>query len=794
MHGCHEVTEPSLRRCRVLSVLIAAVLSVGLPQALAAREFPVSSTQLWDCEMIDVAPVDIGQDSTDEILCVSGEFNYTIVQNQNLQVASVSREFKPGDYDWLRPGGLDGEHLWLVCRRDTTLLLDRLWTGLVSPIVACRTNPKNGICSGAAIQVELHDLEGNGDMEVVVQVQAGFELKPRGICVLDWATGASRWSYRTGPVPNRFLVRDVDHDGRREILFGSAAPGNGSEENGMSDGVCGVFCLTADGELRWLDTIGEFPKQVDIAWLNPQDTADCRLVAVEGGAPLPDARPDSILLLDARTGRVLKCATFGGLYQPGKFTVVRRGQKAPRIAVAGQDDTLRLLDDGLRVVRRVALNGSSAQAICARRFTGAAMEEIAVATTSGRLLLFDADLRPLYSEHLGIGGGMVPLRCGNRYRLLTRRPTGGGNFWQLREFNRVPFWSRTVNIVGVMGGGVLLLLVFLVVFLLYRRREAGDIRAVIRGLSGQAGVVEFDRHGAIRQVNPRAAEILELDPGRARALPGEGPFAALAEVVRATRDDPDDAPTRELPVFAGPGRSWLARCTRVRTGMVMTLEDISAVEYMRRATTWIPIAQRIAHDIKTPLSTIRLLTQQMNCQGNDEARTIQEEIDRLGRMADGFMRLSNLEPPRLQPCDLNQLVQRTVDEISLTLQSGIELKLDLARNLPPVALDEPQFIRVVRSLIDNAVAAMDGTGTLTLATRNEPTAKQVVLEIRDTGPGIPEEYRTRLFQPFFTRKPGGTGLGLSIAKKVIEDHGGHIELLSGRARGTSAVIRLPRPP
>ncbi len=233
-------------------------------------------------------------------------------------------------------------------------------------------------------------------------------------------------------------------------------------------------------------------------------------------------------------------------------------------------------------------------------------------------------------------------------------------------------------------------------------------------------------------------------------------------------------------------------------GIFLSLEDLSAAEYARRVSAWGPVAQRLAHGIKTPLSTIRLKAQQMEEEGVAEAATIQQEADRLSRMTDGFMRLASFEPLSLAEEDLNEVIQRVVGEQGIGLVEGLELKLDLASDLPKIRIDEEQVVRALANLVNNALAAMADRGVLTIRTRmlrsGEPSAaggERLVVEVSDTGPGIPEEYRAKLFQPFFTRKPGGTGLGLTIVKKTVEDHGGTIEVESEAGKGTTFRIFLP---
>jgi len=329
-----------------------------------------------------------------------------------------------------------------------------------------------------------------------------------------------------------------------------------------------------------------------------------------------------------------------------------------------------------------------------------------------------------------------------------------------------------------------LLLGFTTAIVALRSRQTRDTRTLIRGLTGQAGVVEINRRGIVRHVNPKGRDLLKL-AGASDSAPFAGALSPLGGTAR------DASEPRELPLSLPSGQTVLARVTPVKSGTLLTLEDISAVEYMKRVTSWAPVAQKLAHDIKNPLSTIRLKAQQMEEDGVTDARAIQEEVDRLSRMADGFARLARFEPLKLEPKDVNALVRRVVEEQNLSLRPVLTVRLDLQTGLPSLNMDEEQMARALTNLVTNAVAAMPDEGTLTIRTLILDDGARVALEVADTGPGIPEEYLAKLFQPFFTRKPGGTGLGLSIVRKVVEDHRGTIEVESELGKGSTFSIVLP---
>jgi len=149
---------------------------------------------------------------------------------------------------------------------------------------------------------------------------------------------------------------------------------------------------------------------------------------------------------------------------------------------------------------------------------------------------------------------------------------------------------------------------------------------------------------------------------------------------------------------------------------------------------------------------------------------------------------------QIQPQDINQAVARTLFLLqNQTLFHNIEIVKTFDAHLPPVRADIQQLNHLFMNLILNAAQAMQGSGQLTIHTRFEADPNMAVIEVGDTGPGIPAEVLPHIFEPFFTTKEEGqgTGLGLSMVYSIVENHGGRIEVDSSPERGTVFRVRLP---
>jgi len=167
--------------------------------------------------------------------------------------------------------------------------------------------------------------------------------------------------------------------------------------------------------------------------------------------------------------------------------------------------------------------------------------------------------------------------------------------------------------------------------------------------------------------------------------------------------------------------------------------------------------------------------------------TILDQIETLNRIASEFSRFARMPDRSVEACSLHQIlleVKRLFERYP-----GIALSTDLSAASPVVSADKEELRRVFINVIRNAVQAMEERGTLTLATDVRETTAEI--RISDTGPGIPEEHRHRLFEPNFSTKTDGMGLGLAIVKKAVEDMNGSVEIESVLGTGTTVIIRLP---
>jgi two-component system, NtrC family, nitrogen regulation sensor histidine kinase NtrY len=332
------------------------------------------------------------------------------------------------------------------------------------------------------------------------------------------------------------------------------------------------------------------------------------------------------------------------------------------------------------------------------------------------------------------------------------------------------------------------------------------------------GVVSLNSAGEVSRVNSAIAMILGEHARNAHTLTELLGEEAGREVLHLMRQSLRmGAASREIEVASG-GRLLRAAVTvsslgprRSNPGFVVVIDDLTDLLRAQKAAAWQEVAQRIAHEIKNPLTPIQLSAQRLlrhldrasllkpkAARGEFEklvaecAGLIEREVQTLESLVDEFSQFARFPSARLASADLNSIVSSALDLFHGRLD-GITVKTELASTLPPVKADPELMRRVLANLIDNAAEAMEGSTIrrLRVATRVEGDGDAVEIEISDSGHGISPEDKERLFLPHFSTRERGTGLGLAIASRIIAEHNGTIRVEDNLPSGARFLIRFP---
>ena len=329
--------------------------------------------------------------------------------------------------------------------------------------------------------------------------------------------------------------------------------------------------------------------------------------------------------------------------------------------------------------------------------------------------------------------------------------------------------------------------------------------------SVQSGVISLDQNGRLSMINPAASELLNIAVADLIGKPywavipegGRAEFRELLLSVYGTSH-----PVRRELRFKTKTNEWVAllvtlsvlRDEKKQMGVVAVFDDVTEIQKMERMLAWREVARRIAHEIKNPLTPIQLSVQRLRRRYlgkiaddgtfGEATEIILKEVDSLKTLVNEFSSFARMPEIKPIPEELNSIA---LDAVNLfrAAHEQIHFELQLAENLPLLELDRAQLKRALINLFDNAVAAMDGRGTIAVTSEHDNQLGILRLVVADAGCGIPEGSGAQLFEPYFSTKEGGTGLGLAIVLRIVTDHGGFIRVSPNEPKGTRFVLEFP---
>jgi len=344
------------------------------------------------------------------------------------------------------------------------------------------------------------------------------------------------------------------------------------------------------------------------------------------------------------------------------------------------------------------------------------------------------------------------------------------------------------------------------------------LETILASLS--VGVLAIDENLSVTLANQLVREFLIAENngvvvGRKISELLSSPLKEEVALLLATVKDQekDDAATSTKPIkMIISGREHQIVCSvekmnvspGVQIGSVIIFEDVTEISFAHQMAAWREAARRVAHEIKNPLTPIKLSAQRLEkiIQGSPHqaevaecAQTIVENVESIKRLANEFSNFARMPTAEFTPCNINSLISDII-ETFVEVDSNIIFQFIADQDLPKVNLDQEQIRRMMMNLVDNAI---DSLGDVVNGERPKIVARTIyaqkqnraIIEITDNGIGIKPSDKTRIFEPYFTTKSDGTGLGLAIVSTVISDHRGTIRVYDNEPRGTKMVVELP---
>lgn len=329
---------------------------------------------------------------------------------------------------------------------------------------------------------------------------------------------------------------------------------------------------------------------------------------------------------------------------------------------------------------------------------------------------------------------------------------------------------------------------------------------VLAGVS--AGVIGLDAQGRIELPNRAASELLRLDLLPCVGLLLVDVVPVFADLIKAVMANPERPATAQIEHGKGADRRVLLvqvgaeMKENMPDGFIVTFDDVTELMSAQRKAAWADVARRIAHEIKNPLTPIQLSAERLKRRFAKEitsdpdgfiqcAETIVRHVGDIGRMVDEFSSFARMPQPVMRPESLERLARE-----AMILQRVAKPEIDwqvVVEHAARALCDRRQIGQALTNLLQNAADAVEmRPGARHVILRLEVQNGMGVLSVTDDGVGLPETDRNRLTEPYVTHKPKGTGLGLAIVAKIMEDHGGRLELRSAPG-GVGAEVSLSLP-
>ena len=341
-----------------------------------------------------------------------------------------------------------------------------------------------------------------------------------------------------------------------------------------------------------------------------------------------------------------------------------------------------------------------------------------------------------------------------------------------------------------------------------RRRDYMEI--VLANVT--AGVISIDRSGYLTTINKSAETLLQFNADKmlGKDFRDVIPDSYMPQIMALLKElfySERGMVRQQITIPIGNEKyTLMLHLTTLRDkknnflGTVIVFDDLTKLYKAQRMAAWREVARRIAHEIKNPLTPIQLSAQRLRRRYlsrfaddhvfDDCTKMISNQVDELKNLVNEFSNFARMPATKPSENNFNEVMSECL-ALYKQAHKNITFQLLLDQHLPDTKFDREQIRRVLINLLENAVAAIAGEGTIWLKSAYNQELQIITLKVADSGCGIPSEDKARLFEPYFSTKKTGTGLGLAIVSTIIADHNGYIRVRDNSPRGSIFIIELP---
>ncbi len=691
----------------------------------------------------------------------------------------------------------------------------------------------NGVLDLSLASIGNIDYENNKSLAVFA-IKSGKDAVKRGLMAVNMATGYIEWEFIFGPQVRNVIIEDIDLDGKQEIAVGTYAPDNGAEWNGISDDSSYVFLLNYDGSLRWKRAVGGFftGGHIDVGDMTGDGKPE--IITYCFSLRQIDKAQDEIMLLDRTNGSILKQKGIGEWLTAWADINLRllhdldMDGKAELI-LGTSSGLVCTLDDELGSTDFFRGKAGSVEVVGAADLDGNGALEVICITGDLRLHILNSELKPVFDRQLARGSSVHLVKGEKRTYILNRMPELLSHE-KYHRFTLYEFAAKPLAALLTRREQPYVLWSFLALLCIGVLAYSGNLfygsygRRMLLLFLEKAGVLNkvllLRQNGRVERIGAQWGELLDVQSRLKNGLNFANLFnsyipeqlalqTALAEIIK----DKKRSQSRQVTLAEEPNKKVVQLDSfylPLQKLIFIQMTDLIEQAYLQQIKSWAPVAQRMAHGIKNPLTAVKLNTEELrhllktngnstNGEMDEYFEAIISQVNRLTRVSDRFMRFVSLEPPQAKPIDLNILTPELISQWLPEHQRDIHVEFQLEQELPKALFDREQFEFALKTVFFNALESLIKKGRILVSTsltqvffhkgRSAGTSF-VELQIRDTGCGIPSEILHKIGEPYITNKESGTGLGLSIVFKNMREHGGDFIIDSQESLGTVVTLRF----
>ncbi|MCK5147999.1 hypothetical protein KAR48_14680 [bacterium] len=681
----------------------------------------------------------------------------------------------------------------------------------------------------------LVDADEDGYEDLIFSIYTTHAYQPRGVFVYSLHKRKELWSHEGGYQVNHVQLFDINKDGVKDIVFGTNSPGNsnGIKVNGTDDNRSYLIALDKRTGKVVYDIKGLGPKGSSVKPflqdLNEDGIPEafitmCTFTQNGMSNYLRFFNHETHKLINnrhSREGEISNDVEFIDGDSDGDLDMVF-GWSDGLLEICDYDPDKRNIDQ----IRSLTISDMKYLEIFVDDFIPAeGIEILCFGTLGGALisLLFSSDLEPLASYPNGRISG----------RNIIYHPEPGSDpliifsegdsvvLIEIQRNNPISVLLENLGLYGLLFSLITIALLLGMAVFIWKEKQI-NIKLQQAALNSH-GMPAFlaNSSGDIIKYNQHLLDVVDI-PGPARqqtmafVFLGQDWDELKSWMLRMLKQSTISVQEEFSVQIDNEPKEFLVSIfnfytSKINRGLkLVTIQDVTDFVRSKRAVAWASMAQRLAHEIKTPLATLMLSAQRLEteCDNTPENNQVMQkyikrilgQVDRLRKMTDATLKFARVEEPLFEYVCLNSLTEKWLKNNSSRISQDVEIITVFSESLLKISIDKQQIKIVLQNLLDNCLNAILGKGVVIISTRAVQSLHSdkasffddsIQIEISDTGRGIAPDELKDLFKPFYSSSPGGTGLGLVICKKIVEDHNGTITINSEVDVGTTVVITLP---